>query len=56
MQKRTIRVITITMGLLSGATLLFLGHCAKEKIREEMIDDHRGLVKWYSAVQFYRIT
>ena len=53
MQKRTFRLIAITVGLLSGASLLLLCHRKKEEVQKERLDDHRRFVKWQTPVQFY---
>ena len=45
MQKRTFRLIAITAGLLSGASLLFLCHRAKQQAQAEMIAARRGIVR-----------
>ena len=44
MQKRTFRLIAITAGLLSGASLLFLCHRAKQQAQAELIAVRRGIV------------
>ena len=47
MQTRTLLLIAITAGLLSGASLFFFCHYSKEKEQEKTLDAHKVPIQWH---------